>query len=201
MSDLKSRLVRGVIEAPFGYNGTPCWVWVKYINSDGYGCMGVNKKTYSTHRLAYELWNGPIPPGLEIDHLCQTKACCNPEHLEAATHAENVRRMEKTKPLTSKIGWRNRQKTHCPKGHEYTPENTYTSRKGCRTCKTCHMGLGAPKAGNFYANKTHCPAGHPYDEVNTYKPPGKPNSRMCRACIKARHIRDYKKKKEPDHAP
>jgi len=193
---VEDRIQRGIIQAPFGYKDTSCWVWIKSKDSSGYGTIGINKKTWSVHRVAYELWKGPIPEGLEIDHLCQTKACCNPAHLEAVSHAENVRRMEKTKPLKNKIGWRNKEKTHCPQGHEYTPENTYVSRRGSRTCKTCHMGLGAPKTGNFYANKTHCPAGHPYDEENTYRPPGDPRTRMCKTCIKLRHAAAYAAKKK-----
>ena len=67
---------------------------------------------------------------MELDHLCRVIACWNPWHLEEVTHAENVRRGR---------GNGYREKTHCPKGHEYTPENTYRppSRPTNRQCQTC----------------------------------------------------------------
>ena len=83
------------------------------------------------HWLLFEEVNGRIPAGLEIDHLCKNKLCINPDHLEAVTHAENMRRRFGNKP------------NHCTKGHEYTPENTYyeignvKSRYMKRTCRTC----------------------------------------------------------------
>ena len=81
-----------------------------------------------THRIAYRLVIGPIPEGLELDHLCRNTLCANPYHLEAVTHQENMSR-----------GF-HAQKTHCIRGHEYTPENTYVVRNGDlrgRRCRTC----------------------------------------------------------------
>ncbi len=76
---------------------TGCWVWNGRLNDDGYGVLDLSwrrggPKSRSAHRLAYELFVGPIPDGLEIDHLCAVRRCVNPAHLEAVTHAENVRR-------------------------------------------------------------------------------------------------------------
>jgi hypothetical protein len=80
-----------------GYE-TPCWIWQLAIHHEnGYGIETVARKKYHAHRRAYEQANGPIPDGLEIDHLCRVRACVNPDHLEAVTKATNVRRGLSTK--------------------------------------------------------------------------------------------------------
>ena len=79
------------------------------------------------HRFAYELAYGPIPEGLELDHLCRNASCVRPTHLEAVTHQVNMVR-GKSGPGS---------KTHCPHDHEYTPENTHVSPDGRRYCRTC----------------------------------------------------------------
>lgn len=74
---------------------TDCWEWRAAIadpTGTSYGGITVDGKRYQAHRLAYETWVGPIPEGLEIDHLCRVRACINPDHLEVVTHAENMRR-------------------------------------------------------------------------------------------------------------
>jgi DNA-binding XRE family transcriptional regulator len=112
-----------------------CLEWQGALTRTGYGQIGVKGKVLSVHRVAYEAVAGPIPDGLEIDHLCRNRACVKPDHLEAVTHRENLRRAvrEKRPP-----------KAACPAGHEFTPENTYVDRKGyrfCRTCKRAHNVL------------------------------------------------------------
>jgi hypothetical protein len=76
--------------------------------------------------MAYEMLVGPVPDGLELDHLCRVPACVNPDHLEPVTHIENVRR--------GRSYWAER--THCSAGHEYTRENTRITKRG-RTCRAC----------------------------------------------------------------
>lgn len=109
-----------------------CWHWQGALNSRGYGCFGVRGVSQLSHRVAYEALVGPIPGGLTIDHLCREKRCVNPAHLEPVTARENIARAaEQNRP------------THCPYGHEYTPENTITrmrtdARRGVqRACRTC----------------------------------------------------------------
>ncbi|MEU1240082.1 HNH endonuclease signature motif containing protein [Micromonospora parva] len=123
-----------------------CWPWRGNRSADGYGVFG--RGGNRAHRVAYELMVRPIPEGLNIDHLCHNvdatcpggvtcrhRLCVNPAHLEAVTQRDNLLRSQHTGPH------RNAAKTHCPRGHEYSPDNTYSrpTAKGYarRECKTC----------------------------------------------------------------
>jgi hypothetical protein len=68
-----------------------CWLWLGSLRS-GYGRFSLNGKTCEAHRVSYEHLVGPIPQGMMIDHLCRTRCCINPDHLEPVTNAENIRR-------------------------------------------------------------------------------------------------------------
>lgn len=125
---------------PYIYKGKEfigCWEWTGATQRSGYGTFARGFKYTIVHRIAYILLVGEIPKGLVIDHLCGNRKCCNPEHLEAVTTQENNKRCGCcTMP--------NVRKTHCPSGHEYTPENTRISiKKGknnhteCRNCREC----------------------------------------------------------------
>lgn len=69
-----------------------CWLWTGHVERSGYGRFTFCMRTVWAHRFAYETWVGPIPEGMHIDHLCNVRACINPEHLEPVTQAENNRR-------------------------------------------------------------------------------------------------------------
>jgi hypothetical protein len=93
-ASLADRLDMRSIRQPDG-----CWTWAGAHDPTGYGVVfgtldgGKRRKLY-THRVAYTLHVGPIPEGLDIDHLCRNRGCCNPEHLEAVTRRENLMRGE-----------------------------------------------------------------------------------------------------------
>lgn len=70
-----------------------CWPWLGSKTAKGYGHLVVNRKSVYGHRWSYENHVGPIPEGMEIDHLCRNQSCVNPAHLEPVTTAENLRRM------------------------------------------------------------------------------------------------------------
>ena len=69
-----------------------CWLWTAHVNADGYGVFRFDGQMGGAHRFAYRLLVGPIHEGMELDHLCRTRHCVNPAHMEVVTHAENVRR-------------------------------------------------------------------------------------------------------------
>lgn len=108
-----------------------CWIWQGSIGNTGYGQVRRTRpsnKLWLTHRYSYTQEYGTIPDGLCLDHLCRVRACCNPEHLEPVTHAENMRRAPNYR--------HNVRKTHCPRGHEYSGDNLYVwhGRRFCREC-------------------------------------------------------------------
>lgn len=70
-----------------------CWLWTAATQQKGYGIFGVGTgRTTPAHRYSYELHVGPIPEGMQIDHLCRVRSCVNPAHLEVVTPLQNVRR-------------------------------------------------------------------------------------------------------------
>lgn len=115
--------------------GSPeeCWLWTAGIRPDGYAQFRPHHgaKVSLCHRFAYANLVGSVPPGLYLDHLCGIRHCVNPAHLEPVTIRENTLR-SKIAPAAI-----NARKTHCPKGHGYTQENTIKrgNRRWCRTCE------------------------------------------------------------------
>jgi HNH endonuclease len=95
-----------------------CWEWGHQRVPAGYGYVHLGPKNIQVHRVAYEAEKGAIPPGLHIDHLCRNRACCNPGHMEAVPHRVNV--LRGVSPSATEA-----RQTHCKRGHEFTPENTY----------------------------------------------------------------------------
>lgn len=107
-----------------------CWPWTAGSFPDGYGCFRDGGKVRGAHRISYEIMVGDIPKGAVIDHLCRTRHCVNPRHLEAVSHRTNVLRGVSPSAACA-------QKTHCARGHEFSPENTFERSNGGRGCREC----------------------------------------------------------------
>ena len=137
LSERFNRLIRKS-EDPNG-----CWEWIGGTTPSGYGLIRLGRKVEGQdliHRVSYKLYVGEIPDGMTVDHLCHTKLCrggpscphrrCgNPKHLQLLSTGDNTRR--------GNSGIKNKEKTHCTRGHEYITENTYVTKTGARQCRKC----------------------------------------------------------------
>jgi len=128
------RLTAGLVRMPNG-----CLEWQRATNASGYGAIGVSGKTVGTHRVAWVLANGPIPPGMDVLHHCDNPPCCETDpseaypdgHLFLGTQADN------NADMSTKGRNHEQKKTHCPQGHEYDLANTYMNPRGFRQCRAC----------------------------------------------------------------
>jgi hypothetical protein len=107
-----------------------CWEWTAGRDHAGYGRIGIDGTPELAHRVAYEIFVGPIPDGLTLDHLCRNPACVHPLHLEPVSMVENVRR-------GIGIGVANAMKTHCPQGHPLIAGNLINRSRPGRECLAC----------------------------------------------------------------
>lgn len=126
---LLERLLRLTVPEP----NTGCWLWMGAVGHKGYGSIwdGSKGRFVRAHRVSYELHVGPIPEGLQIDHLCRVRCCINPNHLEPVTQSVNQ--------IRGLNGVLRTPTSHCPHGHPMTAENTGVSKgrfRYCRACKT-----------------------------------------------------------------
>ena len=109
-----------------------CWLWLGSLDGRGYGRVKVRGRLRKAHVAAFVEVRGEPPPDTVLDHLCRTRHCCNPEHLEPVPGVVNTRRGAS---LTNA----KRAQTHCVRGHELVGENVYErrDRPGCRECRAC----------------------------------------------------------------
>lgn len=124
------RIVRRVVVARLG----PCWEWSGCRVATGYGHFRPSgdkrTKPVRAHRWAWQRVNGPVPSGMELDHLCRNPACVRPSHMEVVTHLENMRRSPLKNP------------THCKHGHPFDARNTHFRKGGGRVCRACDAERG-----------------------------------------------------------
>lgn len=115
-----------------------CWIFTGSISPNGYGSIRARDAsgracTRSAHRVSYELHVGQVPDGLELDHLCRRRSCCNPAHLEPVTRRENTIRGDAPNVVRAVNG----SKSHCKQGHPFTGENLILRKGGGRKCREC----------------------------------------------------------------
>lgn len=157
-----------------------CWVWTQ-PTVRGYGYLRVGKRKVQAYRVNYERWVGPIPDGALINHVCRTRRCVRPDHLEVASYSRNARDSDKHPAVV------NAAKEVCPQGHPYDEENTYRfTRPGTgattRICRKCNVEAQRRRRGSEpkpRATATHCANGHPW-EGNERRT--KSGGRYCAAC-------------------
>ena len=121
LTSLPEKISRHISYEP----NTGCWLWIGADDGHGYALLRRERKTRRAHRFIYELLVGPIPSGLDLDHLCRVRACVNPKHLEPVTRAVNLGRGEHRNG--------SEKRTTCPQGHIYDE----VTKNGWRACATC----------------------------------------------------------------
>lgn len=123
---LEAMVDRLMAKVEFDESG--CWLWTAATQRSGYGYMrDANRRMRVARRLAWEASVGPVPEGQVLDHLCRTRACINPDHLEPVTERENI--LRGVAPTAQ-----NARKTHCPRGHVHDAVDS-RGRRICTICK------------------------------------------------------------------
>jgi hypothetical protein len=111
---------------------TGCWIWGASKNISGYGWIRSKGNMRGAHRVVYELLIGELDFKIHLHHICENTSCCNPYHLEPVTRKQHASRHPLV-PMALEL----KSRTHCPQGHEYTPENSMP-RTGGKRCLICH---------------------------------------------------------------
>jgi len=177
-----------------------CWIYPGYCNTKtGYGNAQFDGQRMEAHTATYRLLIGPVPEGLELDHLCRVRACCNPLHLEPVTHRVNLLRGESPAAHQAK-------QTHCLHGHPLSGDNLVSYQRGKRLCRICMARRAAEwreKIGHVPTPRrtdqdTHCRRGHARTAENTYRYPN--GTRECRLCS-VMHKRAFRSRHSPPPEP
>ena len=135
--EVEERLLSKVVVNPI----TMCWNWNGRRDHNNYGRINAFGQKWPTHRLSYFLYYGFISPDLVVNHMCDNKPCCNPNHLELVTHQENIDYITKIGNGRNITKTYNRTNLYCKKGHPRFGDNLKVKKKGggktYRECRTC----------------------------------------------------------------
>jgi hypothetical protein len=124
------KILANIVEQVHPDLDTPCWIWTRFINHDGYGVVWWRTTLYQLKRVSYTNFVGPIPEGMEIDHLCKVRACGQPAHLQPVLHLENFARSDNVSAFVARTGM-------CQRGHLMEGDNIKIQGNGHRVCRTC----------------------------------------------------------------
>ncbi len=135
MTRLQKRFREKIVIAESG-----CWLWQGHVMKNGYGQAWNGTRVTTAHRAVYESVFGPLPHSrIVLDHQCRTPRCVNPDHLRPCLDGEN----SNAATLAAR--------THCPRGHLFSPDNTYRNPAGRgRTCLTCRATYMKPYSRRYY---------------------------------------------------
>lgn len=189
-----SRDIRERLMAKVRHDESGCWLWTGALDGQGYGQIWApvgKNQPLRAHRVAFEVFRGPIPDGLVIDHLCRVRSCINPAHLEPVTTRENLLRGTGFSAV-------NGAKTHCVRGHLFDDANTIRAKlgRGCRKCAAIRnserrarsaskvAALRAAGVEALTARNAHCARGHLYSNETAYI--SLDGARRCRLCERIR---------------
>ncbi len=126
-----------------------CWLWTGTTDNHGYGRLYIAPRTYVlATRFAWEITYGPLPTGLHVCHACDNPPCVRPDHLMVGSAKAN--KLDSSRKMRANKG----RKTHCLRGHKYTPENTYVDPRGQRGCRTCRWEQGRGRK-HWYPKDAH----------------------------------------------
>jgi hypothetical protein len=197
LGELPERIQSKIMPEP----NSGCWLWTG-ATRQGYSALTFNRRTDYGHRVVYRFFKGDFQGVL--DHLCHTRSCVNPEHLEAVTQCENIRRILPERRLNRVAGGSKkiyegviRSRDHCFRGHLLSEDNIVKQKRGGRTCKTCRDAsrLAAERRRKFertgipvrpFVERIHCPQGHLWTPETSYY--DNRGFRLCKICLYARSM-------------
>lgn len=161
-------------------NVLDCWEWTGGRSLQGYGRFRFLGQVQYAHRVAYMIFVGSIPIGLELDHICKVRHCVNPDHLEAVTHRTNI--LRGNNPMA-----RNARKIHCPFGHLLVPTLNDPARRRCLVCRPVGYKYSS-KQYRGTPNKQCCKCGEILDRAMFYIDRSKSDmlTSTCKRCEKQR---------------
>lgn len=131
-----------------------CWIWDgKKRPTDGYACVTIDYRSHLLHRVVYEHLVRPLSSTETLHHKCEVTSCINPQHLEPCSHAEHRERHGGFRQIAAASAKARSERTHCAKGHEYTPENTILRPGSWRKCRICDNARRRERYAEWRASK------------------------------------------------